>query len=207
MSPPSSLVRPQPPVSAPSRRLPSTVIRRALRHTVGSWLGTDTFPALSHRSLPWCRRPYAGEPCECTRPIPSPQTLAFAQFQGARRSHAPQLALSTPQQAGGSWWIHITTLQRSLHATAPRLACPLSQPTSPAHRRAVGYVYIRAFTPQGHPRDVPDMTTWAHRTTPRTGLSPAGSMLLRAALEQLWNNGGANGRKRSARRKPKNGLK
>ena len=48
-------------------------------------------------------------------------------------------------------------------------------------------MYFRAFTPKGHPPNAPDMTTWAHRTTPRAGLTPAGSMLLRAAKQSTTN--------------------
>ena len=40
--------------------------------------GVETFPALRHRSFARCHRPYAGEPCGCIHPIPSPQALAFA---------------------------------------------------------------------------------------------------------------------------------
>jgi hypothetical protein len=81
----------------PSRRLP--VLRLyAESLPYGQVLaGLQTFPTLRRRSFPWCHCPYAGEPCECSYPIPSPQqTLAFALFPRARRSQTPQLAMSTP---------------------------------------------------------------------------------------------------------------
>jgi hypothetical protein len=80
----------------PSRRLPSRLYAGSSPY--GRVLaGLQTFPALSHRSFPRCRRPYAGEPRGCSRPIASPRTLAFAKSSTARRSQTPQLALSTPQ--------------------------------------------------------------------------------------------------------------
>ena len=86
LSSPSSLLRPQPPVSTPPDDFP------CLRLYAGSLpygrvlAGVETFPALRHRSFARCHRPYAGEPCGCTYPIPSPQTLAFAFLRQARRS-------------------------------------------------------------------------------------------------------------------------
>jgi len=97
LSSPSSLLRPQPPVSTPSRRLPVSRLYAGPSPYGRVLAGMETFPALRHRSFPWCHRPYAGEPCGCTRPIASPQTLAFALLRQARRSQIPQLALSTPQ--------------------------------------------------------------------------------------------------------------
>jgi len=113
----------------PSRRLPAFRLYAGSLPSGRVLAGTQTFPALSHRSLPCCHRPYAGEPCGCTCPIASPQTLAFAHATEARRSHSPQLHLSAPCK-GSSWWTRLTTLQRSLDAAAPRLARPLNQPTS-----------------------------------------------------------------------------
>ena len=77
-------------LSRQSRRLPTT--SRVLRLYAGSLpygrllAGIETFPALRHRSFARCHRPYAGEPCGCIRPIPSPQALAFAFYRQARRS-------------------------------------------------------------------------------------------------------------------------
>jgi hypothetical protein len=64
----------------PSRRLPvSRLYAESLPY--GRVLaGLQTFPTLRHRSFPWCHCLYAGEPCGCMYPIPSPQTLAFALF-------------------------------------------------------------------------------------------------------------------------------
>jgi len=64
----------------PSRRLPvSRLYTESLPY--GRVLaGLQTFPTLRHRSVPWCHCPYAGEPCGCSHPIPSPRTLAFARF-------------------------------------------------------------------------------------------------------------------------------
>jgi hypothetical protein len=64
----------------PSRRLP--VLRLyAESLPYGQVLaGLQTFPTLRRRSFPWCHCLYAAEPCGCSYPIPSPQTLAFALF-------------------------------------------------------------------------------------------------------------------------------
>ena len=80
----------------PSRRLPAVRLYAGSLPSGRVLAGTQTFPALSHRSVPCCHRPYAGEPCGCTCPIASPQTLAFAHATRARRSRSPQLALSAP---------------------------------------------------------------------------------------------------------------
>src|SRR5215216_1844498 len=55
----------------------------------------------------------------------------------------------------------MTTLQRSLHATAPRVARAPKPTDLDHHDRAVGHLYFRAFAPRGHPPDAPDITTWA----------------------------------------------
>ena len=81
----------------------------------------------------------------------------------------------------------ITTLQRSLNAAAPSVARPLDQPTSTRSWSGRRDLYFRAFTRGGRPPSAPDITTWAHRTSPRAGLAPAGSIRLRAAPVEVVN--------------------
>ncbi len=173
------LSRQSAPLPATSR---SAVIRRVF--AMRSGLGWDAdLPRVEHRSLPWCRRPYAGEPCGCTCPVTSPQTLAFAHATEARRSQDSTAGLEHSPTKRELSVDAFTTLQRSLDATAPRLARPLSQPTSTDTAGPSGT--CTSDSTRCHPPGVPDMTTWAHRTTPRAGLSPAGSMLLRADRREM----------------------
>ncbi len=165
----------------PSRRLP------VLRLYAGSLpygrvlARPQTFPTLSDRSFPWCHRPYAGEPCGCMHPIPSPQALAFALVARARHSHSPQLALSAP------YWellvVALTTLQRSLDAAAPRFA----RTPGPADLGPAGPGRRALLLPGFHAQESPPERAGYHylgnRTTPRAGLPPAGSMLLWAARD------------------------
>ena len=160
LSSPSSLLRPQPPVSTPSRRLPVSRLYAGPSPYGRVLADVETFPALRHRSFPWCHRPYAGEPCGCTRPISSPQTLAFALLRQARRSQLPQLALSTPQR--GLLVGHGNDAAAIRLMLRPQgLLAPLDQPTTTPRDRAAGHLYFRAFTPKGRPPSAPDMTTWA----------------------------------------------
>jgi hypothetical protein len=64
----------------PSRRLPVLRLYAESLPYGRVLAGLQTFPTLRHRSFPWCHCLYAGEPCGCSYPIPSPQTLAFALF-------------------------------------------------------------------------------------------------------------------------------
>jgi len=64
----------------PSRRLPVLRLYAESLPYGRVLAGLQTFPTLRRRSFPWCHRLYAGEPCGCSYPIPSPQTLAFALF-------------------------------------------------------------------------------------------------------------------------------
>jgi hypothetical protein len=64
----------------PSRRLPVFRLYAESLPSGRVLAELQTFPTLRHRSFPWCHCPYAGEPCGCSYPIPSPQTLAFALF-------------------------------------------------------------------------------------------------------------------------------
>ena len=102
LSPPSSLIRPQPPVSAPPDDFPHGYTPGLLPYgRVLAWHGD--LPRFEHRSLPWCHRPYAGEPDRCTCPISSLPTLAFAHLPGARRSH-PTVGLEHSHERS-SWWV------------------------------------------------------------------------------------------------------
>jgi len=150
LSSPSSLLRPQPPVSTPSRRLPVSRLYAGPSPYGRVLADVETFPALRHRSFPWCHRPYAGEPCGCTRPIASPQTLAFALLRQARRSQLPQLALSTPQR--GLLVGHGNDAAAIRLMLRPQgLFAPLDQPTSTSKSRGRRVLVLPGFHAQGSP--------------------------------------------------------
>ena len=187
MSSPSSLIRPQPPVWSPLGDFPFCGYTPSPCHTVGSWLGTDTFPALSHRSLPWCRRPYAESPAGAhvrflpRRHWPSPCS------NGLGAPTFPQLAMSTPQRGLLVGDRHDAAAIR-LTLRPQGLLAPLDQPTStpvgPGRRALV----LPGFHAQGSPPGRAGYDYLGNRKTPRAGLSPAGSMLLWAALERRSND-------------------
>ena len=77
----------------------------------------------------------------------------------------PQLALSAPERE--LLVDTITTLQRSLDAAAPSVGRPLDQPTSTRNWPGRRDLCVRAFARGDRPPSAPDMTTWAHRTSPR----------------------------------------
>ena len=167
----------------PSRRLPVLRLYAGSLPSGRVLAGTQTFPALNIDPCLGATAHTPGSPAGARvrflprRRWPSP----MRQRLGAPGS--PQLALSAPPQrellVDG-----LTTLQRSRDAAAPRLARPLSQPTSTKTVGPSG-TCTSGSTPRSRPPDAPDMTTWVHRTTPRTGLSPAGSMLLRAVRRRM----------------------
>ena len=149
-----------------------------LCHPVGCWL--------AWRPSPLCAiDPSLG----ATAHTPESPAGAYVRFLPRRRWPSPSTErLGAPTSTVGferSQWEFlvdtITTLQRSLNAAAPSVARPLDQPTSTRSWSGRRDLYFRAFTRGGRPPSAPDMTTWAHRTSPRAGLAPAGSIRLRAA--------------------------
>src|SRR5919109_3801112 len=66
----------------------------------------------------------------------------------------------------------MTTLQRSLHATAPRIARAPEPTDLDHHARPVGHLYFRAFAPRGPPPDAQDITTWAIGPLPGRDFHP-----------------------------------
>ena len=169
-------------LSRQSRRLPTTSrvggYTPGLCHTVGCWLAS--------RPSPLCDiDPSLG----ATAHTPGSPAGAYVRFLPRRRWPSPSTdRLGAPSTTAGFEHSQrkllvdtITTLQRSLNAAAPSVARPLDQPTSTRNWSGRRDLYVRAFTRGGRPPSAPDMTTWAHRTSPRAGLAPAGSIRLRAA--------------------------
>ena len=122
----------------------------------------------------------------CTCPIASPRPLAFALYRWARRSHLPAVGLEHPPKGLLAGYPNDAAAIR-LMLRAQGFLAPLDQPTTTPRDRAAGHLYFRAFTPRGRPRGVPDITTWTIGR--KTGLSPAGSMLLWAAPVEVVDVG------------------
>ena len=187
LSSPSSLLRPQPPVSMPSRRLPVS------RLYVGSspygrvLADMETFPALSHRSFPRCRPPIRRGALRVHASDCFPADTGLRPSTTGSALPNPLLALSAPQTRE-LLVVHADDAAAFASCCGPK-GCSHPWPTDLAPEEPGRRVLVLpGFHAQGSPPGAPDMTTWAHRTTPRAGLPPAGSMLLRAAHHRGHGN-------------------
>lgn len=129
LSPPSSLVRPHPPVSRPPANFPSPVISPASR--------TGDRPRFDHSPLGRCRHPYAGRSVVCMHPVSSTTALAIIQCRQTWHLHSHRGA---ERSLWSSKWVCVTTLQCSHNVAAPSVASPLGHrpqlftgPPGPVH--------------------------------------------------------------------------
>ena len=157
-----------------SRRLPPTsqdhwLYRGSLPDDL-VWAAPETFPALGQRSFLTCHRPYAERRNGATPVSPRSQGLPQQNTASAPPSHP------TPASVGDL----LTTLQRSLDATARKVACPpgLVRPGVSSGRRG----RLHPSLPEaGHPHPESGMTTPPFWGRTMTGLAPAGALPLQAA--------------------------